>query len=269
MPLPPNFDVEQFGGDFLANRVKAYNTDDLVVKRNYNCSYRDFIKERTSGLAANAGSLAKWLNTQSAARAVWTLLRRFGMGRNSQLMRCDDAFAQSLAQLSMVAPVDAILLHNIPTDGLNVRITPEKTLSQCLGDLFDHCSKAGKFSASGGFVIASKTLHCLFPDLVPMIDGEHTGISYYNICRRLYLPPGGDWTAYLGYEFDGIPNPSPRGGGSGGWKRDQFLCAIGMNETIYQKWQSTNGNPGRAAFLDLDYAEGTTGVPRVVDKALW
>jgi hypothetical protein len=32
-------------------------------------------------------------------------------------------------------------------------------------------------------------MHCLFPDLAPMIDGRHSGISYYNIVRRSYAPP--------------------------------------------------------------------------------
>lgn len=190
--------------------------------------------------------------------------------RASQLVPIN-AFHTSLSSLANQFAVDAILGVKIPTNGLDVLIGGDgrSTLTAALSGLYNYCRTAGRFTDSGGFVVASKLLHCLYPDLAPMIDGQHTGISYYNIVRVQYLPPSSSWVAYIGYQPKGVPNPSPRGAGRHSWQSHQFLCAIGVSETIYTNWQVANNNPGLSGFLGLDKTPGTTGVPRVLDKVLW
>ena len=104
-----------------------------------------------------------------------------------------------------------------------------------------------------------------------MIDGKHSGVSYYNFARETFAPPLGlsSWSDWLGYPVKGVPNPSPRGGGRNNWMADQFLAAIGANQHIYELWQSAHGNPGLFSFLELDPTPGTTGIPRIIDKVLW
>lgn len=146
-----------------------------------------------------------------------------------------------------------------------------ETLSIGLRVLYNKFAELGSVTESGGYVAASKTLHCLFPDLAPMIDGEHAGISYFNIDRASYLPPLGlvGWATWIGMPLKGVPNPSPRGAGRTAWQWQQFVAAIGVNQHIYELWQLANGNPGFQALLALDPTPGTTGIPRIIDKGLW
>ena len=104
-----------------------------------------------------------------------------------------------------------------------------------------------------------------------MIDGKHTGVSYYNIARTTYAPPMNivNWSRWIGHQIAGVPNPSPRGAGRNSWGPDQFIAAIGANQRIYETWQELNGNPGFGAFLELDPTPGTTGIPRIIDKVFW
>jgi len=113
-------------------------------------------------------------------------------------------------------------------------------------------------------------MHCFFPELVPMIDGKHTGISYYNIIPASYKPPiGQTWAEWLAHSLKGLPNPSPRGAGRNSWGSDQLLCAIGANQAIYEAWRMASGSSNLASFMVLDPTPGTTGIPRIVDKILW
>jgi hypothetical protein len=130
------------------------------------------------------------------------------------------------------------------------------------------CEAPGAITVSGGFVAASKLMHCLFPDLAPIVDVRHTGRSYANILRSTYTPPlVPSWNLWLGTPLVGPPNPSPAY--RAGWGGQQFLAALGVNQHIYALWQTANGNPGLANFLAVDPAPGTTGIPRIIDKVLW
>jgi hypothetical protein len=114
-------------------------------------------------------------------------------------------------------------------------------------------------------------MHCLFPHLAPMVDGAHTGISYYNIDRATYSPPLGlhSWDEWIGEPLKGVANPSPRGAGRNAWQWHQFMAAVGVNQRIYELWQVANGNAGLQEFIALDPTPGTTGIPRIIDKGLW
>lgn len=114
-------------------------------------------------------------------------------------------------------------------------------------------------------------MHCLFPELAPIIDGRHTGISYYNIDRATYVPPLGidRWEKWVGEPLGTVVNPSPRGAGRNGWRWQQFLAAMGVNQHIYELWQVANGKPGAQAFLALDPTPGASAILRIIDKGFW
>jgi hypothetical protein len=118
-------------------------------------------------------------------------------------------------------------------------------------------------------VVGSKVAHAILPELCPVIDVKHTAISLFNVAPGEYLPPGDSWDEYLGYTPRGKVNPSPRGCSRNRWRKDQFLCAIGFYARIYHEWQEANGNPGMTAFLSLEPVQGTTGIPRFLDKVFW
>jgi hypothetical protein len=163
--------------------------------------------------------------------------------------------------------------YNIPlpfAPALIVPVIVGPSLADALTRINNQFATPGCISVNGGYVVASKTTHCLFPDLAPMIDGRHTGISYYNVTPSTYLPPLTlTWDAWVGAPLVGRPNPSPRGGGRRNWGPQQFLAAIGVNQHIYELWVAAHPGAGVPGFLALDGIPGTTGIPRVIDKAFW
>ncbi len=172
------------------------------------------------------------------------------------------------ASINWIAGI-ALLLAALPPQLVNS--VTGATLSAELQVIYHALAAPGSVTVSGGFVAASKTMHALFPELAPMIDGRHTGISYCNIVRATYRPPLGlgNWAGWIGTPIPGVPNPSPRGAGRTAWQWHQFMAAVGLNQHIYELWQVANGNPGLQAFLAVDPSPGTTGIPRIIDKGLW
>lgn len=269
MPIPVGTELAAIPSMLAANTA-AYNASD-ANGAGYNCQYDSYIAARNAGIAA-AGSLGAWI-VGDGATAIQTLLTAFGMNaRNSQLV----PHAQFRGVLSAVNPA---IVNWIGGIALPLSVPPPKlvnaatgaTLSAELQLMYDRLATPGSVTDSGGYVAASKAMHCLFPELAPMIDGAHTGVSYYNIDRATYAPPLGlsEWAGWVGEPIHGVANPSPRGAGRNAWRWHQFIAAVGVNQHIYDLWQMANGNPGLRAFLALDPTPGTTGIPRIIDKSLW
>lgn len=256
--------------DLIPQKITAYNQG--PDGPGYNQAYNQYIAERTARIAA-AGSLSAWATNGNAIGPIQALLIAYGMNaRNSQLVS-SPAF-QAVIEGLIGASLDWINRFALPLPMAPVALMNPQTglsLSNELTNIYKILSAPGSVTLSGGFVGASKAAHCLFPNLAPMIDGEHTGISYYNIARGTYTPPLGivNWAGWIGHEIAGVPNPSPRGAGRRSWGADQFLAAIGVNQHIYEMWDAANGNPGLEAFLALDPLHGTTGIARIIDKVLW
>jgi hypothetical protein len=256
--LPPLF----------ARRISAYNT----ALPTYNAGYETYIDARTTGIATY-GSLSRWIVSGRAAPAIHGLLAAFGMNQQASRLVSGAALQGCLAGLP-VATVDWIVGIDLPLPAGQAPSTFTQTasgpsLAEALCALYATLSASGAVTTAGGFVAASKTLHCLFPDLAPMIDGRHSGRSYYHITRPSYLPPKPwDWTTWCGKAVP-LPNPSPRGAGRKNWQCLQFLAALGLNQHLYELWQGAYGTPGLSGFLALDPTPGTTGIPRVIDKVLW
>ena len=254
----------------LLKRIEAYNKG--ARTKLYNLEYKKYIDARSSGIAA-AGSLAAWVNTDKAAERVRILLRCFGMNSKGSKLVDLVGFQKTLADINP-GTIDWASSIWLPLSDSPPNISNPVTgrsLSSELRAMYEVLAAPGAVTVSGGYVAASKAMHCLFPELAPMIDGRHSGISYYNIVRQTYTPPLGvvEWAGWLGAPINGVPNPSPRGQGRDSWDSKRFVLAMGVNQHIYELWQEGNGHPGLAAFLALDPSPGTTGIPRIVDKGLW
>ncbi len=259
MSLPKNTTRQEIIKSTPA-RIENYNSN-----IGYNSSYLHFITERDTGIKSSC-SLEKWLVTPEAADLIHAFINDFGM-RSYQLMPLV-VYTRKLFELTVSVDVEG-LSRFTPDQGLLTTQLGNSTVAQELGKLFNFCSKWRHFSEAGGIVVGSKVAHAILPELCPVIDVKHTAISLYNIAPGEYLPPGDSWDEYLGYTPRGKVNPSPRGGSRNRWRKDQFLCAIGFYARIYHEWQEANGRPGMTAFLSLDPVQGTTGIPRLLEKVFW
>lgn len=251
--------------------IGAYNAPGTRTA-GYNLTYHHYICCRAGGIAA-AGSLSAWIAGGGAAIAIQSLLTSFGMNARHSVLVPSAVFQAALGALH--APtLDWISTLSLPLPAPPPAIINPITGTSLAADLhamYNSLEAPGVVTASGGYVAASKTLHCLFPTLAPMIDGAHTGLSYSRIARATYTAPLGltSWTLWVGTPIPGVPNPSPRGPGRKNWDWTRFVAAIGINQHIYELWQRGNGNPGLPVFLTLDPVAGTNGVPRILDKVLW
>jgi len=270
MPIPPITELASIP-DRIAVAVATYNRAGTSTA-GYNATYQNFINDRANGIAA-CGGLAAWLATPGSATDTHNLLDRFGMNRQGSRLVPPYRLHEVLSGLAPTA-VDWIAGFRIPLLAAPCALVcPDRAtnLATDLAGLYTSLAIRGAVTASGGFVAASKTLHCLFPDLAPMIDNRHTGLSYYHIDRRTYMPPLGltDWAAWSGRPMARVPNPSPKGGGRTSWDFDRFLAALGIGQSIYEGWLAIHPGLGLQDFMALDPAVGTTGVPRIIDKTLW
>ncbi len=267
MPVPEHTvlaDIPQT----LATKVGAYNAS---VGKTYNPPYADYIAARETGVAAY-GCLSAWLANDGAV-PIRRLLVAFGMdARNSRLVSHDEL--QKFFSGLNPAAIDWVAGLSLP-----LRVQPAILVNPATGEnlfaelrlLYDTLASRGSVTESGGYVAASKTMHSLFPQLAPMVDGKHSGLSYSRISPATYIPPLGigSWRGWVGAAIEGVINPSPQGAGRNSWRWQQFVAAVGINQHIYELWQAANGGPGLQAFLSLDPTAGTNGIPRIVDKALW
>jgi hypothetical protein len=269
VPIPPNTPLATVAA-MLPNAVVAYNAG--ANGHAYNASYNAFIAARNAGLATN-GNLAGWIIAGSAAISINGLLNAYGMNARNSVLVPLPALQATLAALTAdsVNWIQGVSLPVAAPPAVMINPGTGASLAAELSMIYSALSAPGAITVSGGFVASSKAMHCLFPDLIPMIDGAHTGLSYYNILRNTYLPPLGlaGWMAWLGWPMNGTRNPSPRGAGRHSWGADQLLAAVGVNQHIYEAWNVNNGTPGLPGFLALDGTLGTTGIPRIVDKGLW
>lgn len=253
----------------IPEAISAYNIGNRTA--NYNLTYNTFINARQSGVAGHGGVLG-WVRFGNAAVTIHDLLTAFGMDKQGSVLVAPSILANTLQNLQ-AASIQWIEYIELPMSAPCRTINPHTglNLSVELGLLYATLSTPGAVTLSGGFVAASKTLHCLFPNLAPMIDGRHSGISYFHILQSTYTPPMGikNWAGWLGASLPGVPNPSPRGAGRRSWDAARFLAATAVNQHIYEIWQQQNGNPGLHAFLAIDPVPGTNGIPRIIDKLLW
>jgi len=207
MPIPEGTKLAEVPV-ILAAKIARYNDAHAA----YNRTYANYVDARNAGIAA-AGSLGAWIARYGAA-AIQTLLDAFGMNAHNSRLVSRAEFQNVLSDMNpeVLNWVDSQALpFDVPPSKL-VNPATSQNLSCELGCLYDYLTAPGKVTISGRYVAASKTMHCLFPKLAPMIDGTHSGISYYCIDRATYGPPLGldCWDEWVGAPIDGVANPSPR-----------------------------------------------------------
>lgn len=262
MPVEENATIKTIV-DQIAVNIRTYNT----LNKRYNLDYRYFLISRSNGIKKENG-LPNWLRTLEASRSIFRFLTNFNMNARASKLVELKTFHLNMQHISTNINMQCL-------DGFDMSVSPltaacgNSTIADELKELFNYCAAPGIFSNSGGFVIGSKVAHCLLPHICPMIDAHHVGISLNRIYADDYFPPGNSWEDYLGYSPKRKPNPSTQGAGRCSWKDDQFLCAIGFYAHVYQKWQKENGNPGMDAFLELDTVDCYSGIPRIIEKAMW
>ena len=248
----------------ISARIEAYNK--TPRGDSYNKHYAKLIQVRLAGVR-NCG-LAAWLKTAESRSAIRSLLEEFGMDARKSQLAPATIFDMNISQIPDIANIEWLSRFQLSEESLS-KSGGSSTVAEQIGKLFDFCADRGRFSESGGFVIGTKVAHCVLPEVIPMIDISHIGISLYNVPRKEYLPPGDVWRRYIGYEPRGKPNPSPNGAGRNSWKSDQILCAIGFYTRIYRDWLAFDEGNNLEKFLALDRSNGATGIPRLLDKVLW
>lgn len=247
----------------IQERILGYNRD----HDDYNRAYASFTGERASDIAAHK-DIEGWLTSDEAGPCIRKLMVDFGMNSQGSKLESPEKFTAGVQGIPEAVNIKILSSVKIPAGTLNTPVD-RTTVEAEICALFDYCASRGRFSISGGFVIGSKTSHCIFPELCPMLDGRHIAISLYNVDRGEYLPPGNNWRSYLGRDKRTPINPSPQGDGRYNWDCYRYTQAIAFFERIYSDWQDAYGNPGLAKFMSLDPDTGTTGVPRIIDKVLW
>ena len=262
MPVPKNIRLSTIINN-VNSSISSYNQKHSA----YNHDYNNFITSRFAAISEE-GNMEGWLNKTGTSIEIRNLMDKFGMNIRNSLLVNQDIFINNINRISKLVDINGLDEFSLLDGSLTKKIN-DSTISIELGKLFDYCAKPGNFSISGGFVIGSKVSHCIIPQLCPMVDTAHIGISLYNIHQDDYLPPGNNWKTYIGKTPFGKPNPSPRGAGRNSWKTDQILCAVGFYARLYEAWQAKNGNPGINAFLELDSSNRMSGIPRILDKVLW
>lgn len=262
MPVEENTTIKTIV-DKIAFNVKNYNLDN----KRYNIDYHRFIRYRSNGIKKENG-LSNWLKKSEASNSMFIFLSNFNMNARASKLVEITTFHMNVQKILKNIDVDYLNCFDISVSPLSVQCGTS-TVADELKKLFNYCASPGIFSNSGGFVIGSKVIHCIFPHICPMIDAHHIGISLNRIHADDYFPPGNSWKDYLGYSPIGKLNPSTQGAGRNSWKVDQFLCSIGFYSRIYQQWQRDNGEPGIDAFLKLDVRNHCSGIPRIIEKALW
>lgn len=244
--------------------IGAYNNS--TRGPSYNEQYAKFIKIRLAGI--RNGCLADWLKTSESGFAIRSLMIAFGMDKQGSHLVDSDIFGANVSRIPDIANIEWLSRFQLCEERLS-KSGEGSTVAEEVTRLFNYCACPGHFSVSGRFVIGSKVAHCVLPQLFPMIDTRHIGISLHKVPQEEYLPPGNNWRTYIGHQPNGKPNPTPVGDGRKLWKADQILCAIGFYARIYPDWLALDETRNLATFLALDTSNGATGIPRLLDKVLW
>jgi len=244
--------------------VKKYNDDSSHCK--YIRDYNYFMTERNN-LLRTSGSFDRLLSDPKFSERLHGILAKFGMNaRTSRLMSSRDF----RCTLSDVGPeFDLLNGRQIQLHSVSLYETVEgQTAYSIIRTIFNFFREKGKLSEAGGFVIASKTMHFVMPELFIMVDNQHTATSLYNIADyHPHFNDGKDW-AHAIPDYSGLkPNPSPRGGGRKLWDNERYCIAIMYYKRIFQNW-CTENNSSIDGFLDLD-AQNASTAARTIDKALW
>lgn len=247
------------------------NMRDLVSRYNrfyptYVHDYQSFIRKRSGLLRVHNGDFVRLLHDPRFTNQLQDILTKFGMNARAAELTPHQQFLETISRVgpyfellnTAQTRLYALDLHQM-LDG--------RTFYSIVRNIFSNFATPNKLSMAGGFVVASKTMHFIMPELFVMLDGQHIGISLYNIVDyHPHLDDGRDWFDVIPNYSERKPNPSPRGEGRKSWDSERYSMALMYYKRIIQDWCQEN-NSGIEGFIDLD--SSVSPPARVVDKALW
>jgi len=246
----------------MQDSVNNYNLLYSMYVHDYKC----FIRERDRLLTVHNGSFARLLNDPRFANGLHDILTKFGMNARASELAPRQRFLDAIGQVS--SEFELLSTAQIRLFALDLhQMIGSRTVYSIVGDIFNHFVTLGQLSMAGGFVVASKTMHFILPELFVMLDGQHVGVSLYNIAD--YHPhrnDGRDWFEVIPNYSGRKPNPSPRGAGRKSWDSERYSIALMYYNRIIREWCQRN-NSNIENFLDLDSRASTPA--RIIDKALW
>ena len=247
------------------------NMQDLVNNYNqlystYVHDYKCFIRERDRLLRVHNRNFTRLLNDPGFTNQLHDILTKFGMNARASELAPRKRFLDAISQVS--SEFELLSGAQIRLFALDLhQMISSRTVYSIVMDIFNHFATSGRLSMAGGFVVASKTMHFIMPELFVMLDGQHIGISLYNIAD--YHPhrnDGRDWFEVVPNYSGRKPNPSPRGEGRKSWDSERYSAALMYYKRIIQEWCQEN-NSNIESFLSLDSRASTAA--RIIDKALW
>ena len=247
------------------------NIQDLVNNYNrlhstYVHDYKCFIRERGRLLRVHNGSFVRLLNDLGFTDELQDILAKFGMNARASELAARHHFLESVSQVSSEFELLSGAQMRLYTLDFNQTLG-NQTVYSIIRNVFNHFATPRQLSIAGGFVVASKTMHFIVPESFVMLDGQHIGISLYNIADYHPHPDdGGDWFEIIPNYSGRKPNPSPRGDGRKSWDSERYCIALMYYKRIVREWCQQN-NCNIESFLDLDSRASTP--TRMIDKALW
>jgi len=248
------------------------NIQDLVNNYNqlystYVHDYKCFIEERTRLLMINDGSFVRLLSDPRFSDQLHDILTKFGMNARASELASRQRFLDTISQVS--SEFDLLNAARIRLYTLNLhQKLGSGTVDSIVRNIFNLFETPNHLSIAGGFVVASKTMHFIMPELFIMLDGQHIGISLYNISDyHPHSDDGRDWFDVIPNYSGRKPNPSPRGEGRKSWDDERYCVALMYYKRIIRDWRQQN-NTRIEEFLSLD-AECASKAARIIDKALW
>lgn len=248
------------------------NIQDLVNNYNqlystYVSDYKCFIEERTRLLMINEGNFARLLNDPRFSDQIRDILTKFGMNARASELASRQRFLDTISEVG--SELDLLNAAQIRLCTLNLhQVLGSRAVDSIVRNIFNLFCDPGQLSMAGGFVVASKTMHFIMPELFIMLDGQHIGTSLYNISDCYPHPNDGrDWSDVIPSYSRRKPNPSPRGEGRKSWDDERYCIALMYYKRIIRDWCQQNKN-SIEGFLNLD-AEYASTAARIIDKALW
>ena len=255
MPIPEGVETDYIINN-MEKRIQKYNLN----HDNYVGHYKNYINKRNHYIE-ELGDLSNAVREKDFILDIEKILIEYGMNsRNSELMN------NSTFQNTLINNIDVI--DEIENSKKTISsITNNAELIKKIKILYNKLSKPQALTLSGGFVIASKTMHFLFPELFIMIDGAHIGISLYNIDDYVPHPiDGKNWYSVFSDYSGKKSNPSPRGNGRRSWDSERYCMALFYYKRLFYEWIDKNDS-NENAFIKLD--QNSNYIPRILDKALW
>lgn len=250
----------------IKSKLVKYNQ---YYSKTYVKQYNDYIEKREVLLKNHEYNYSNLMNDLGFIDEVQKILSNFGMNsRNSQLVE-QKQFQNTLLQTASY--FNSLRSSEVKLNSLNLgQKIGTQTVDIIIRKIFNLFSKPNHLSKSGGFVVASKTMHFVYPELFIMLDGKHIGISLSNITRSDYAPltkDGKSWSDLIKNYSNKKPNPSPRGAGRENWDSERYLIALLYYKRIIHEWCLQNKTTFED-FLSID-SENYSKASRIIDKALW